>query len=349
MRFRPRLALALLLPLAASACNRAPAPKPCRAGGEPAPKIAWAKPDEWRIHTLPQPGNGWISSIAVSHDGKLGVYGGTIGGAFIPISEEVTLIRFEIGPEMDTDLKPMIMTLPGPALRNFAALAWSRPGLAWGSWSTLGTAVPATAEVKRLREIPIPEGKEKRDTFPFHSSVAWSPAGDCVAATVELPGTDAELVTWNAAGARAASARHDIESLEKIAAWTSEGVILVASTSGSSARVRRIDPGSGAFSEAQAVPKGVEAFTWAGGGWLTVDPLGTVMHHVAGADPVLVASVPGALEIGLGEKRRWLRVLASENGRAIVVEESVVAPKAWAPGSVSKDLRHMHVLTPKVP
>lgn len=345
-----RLALVFLLPLfALAACKRAPAPKPCRAGGDAAPKVAWTKPDEWKIHALPQPGNGWISSIAVSHDGKLGVYGGSIGGAFIPMSGEVTLIRFEIGPEMDKDLKPVVLTLPGPAMRNFAALAWSEPGLAWGTWSTLGTAVPQTGEVKRLREIPIPDGKDKRDTFPFHSSVAWSPAGDCVAATVELPEAAAELVTWNAAGARGPSSRHAVRALEKIAAWTPEGVILVATSNGAAASVRRIDPASGKFSEAAAPPKNVEAFTWVGGGWLTVDALGTLMHHVPGAAPELVASVPGALDVGPGEKRRWLRVLAAENGRAIAVEESVVAPKAWAAGGVSKDLRHMHVLTPAQP
>ena len=323
-------------------CKRSKAPRPCRIDASAvAPRPAWPKPDQWAAFALPQPGNGWISSVAVSADGTAGVYGASIGGAFIPLSEEVTLIRFAIGPELGKDLKPAVMTLPGAAMRNYAALAWSKPGLAWATWSSLGIADPETREVTRLRQIPIPDGQEKRDTFPFHSSVAWAPGGDCVAATVELPDRKAELVTWNADGARAASARHDATPYEKIGAWTDLGVLLVWSSGASPARARWMDPATGDAEPAPAPPEDAQAFSWINGGWLAIDRLGTVTHRVPGEPARLVANVTPALRIAEKEKRKWLRVLTSENGQALIVEESVVAP--------GKDQRHMHVLTPKAP
>lgn len=320
---------------------KAPKPHPCRIDASAVPaKPVWPKPDDWAVFSLPQPGNGWISSVAVRHDGKAGVYGGSIGGSFIPISDEVTLIRFEIGPEMGKDLSPRVMTLPGLALRNYAALSWSPYGLAFGSRSTLGVADPETGDSRRLHELPVRD-KKALNSIPLHNSVVWSPGGDCVGATVPQPDGKGQLLAWNAAGARAASATQEIEFLEKANAWTDEGVLLVWSSGATPARARWMNAATGASKEAPAPPANAEAFSWVGGGWLTVDRLGTVMHRVPGEPATLLASVAPALEILPTEKRRWLRVLASDNGRTLLVEESVVAPK--------KDLRHMHVLTTKAP
>ena len=302
---------------------------------------SWPNPDAWETFSLPQPGNGWISSVAIAHDGKLGVYGGSIGGSFIPIADDVTLIRFEISPEMGKDLKPSVFALPGVSLRNFASLAWSKHGLAFGSRSTLGVADPMTGKNTRLHQLPIPSDRKNLTTFPLHSSVVWAPGGDCVAATIEHPDDAAELVTWNAAGARAASKRHKTKPSEKAAAWTDAGILLVWSSGATPARASWIDHESGALKDAEAPPADAQAFSWVSGGWLTIDTLGTVMHRVPGEPPVQITTVEPKLEITGIEKRRWLRVLASDNGKALIVEESLVAPK--------KDLRHMHVLTPRGP
>lgn len=334
-----RLATLLLVAIGFAGC-RAPAPHPCRVDkGAVPPKPAWAGPEEWAVSSLPQPGNGWISSVAVKYDGSAGVYGGSIGGSFIPISEEVTLIYFKIGPKME-DLSPVVMTLPGIALRNYAAMSWAPHGLAFGSRSTLGVSDPESGSVKRLRELEIGDQK-KLNSIPTHNAVVWAPGGDCVAATVPLETGTGELVTWNAAGARDASSRHEVDFLEKANAWTDEGILLVWSSGASPARARWMDPATGVAKEAPAPPADAQAFSWVGGGWLTVDRIGTVMHRIPGEPATLVTSVTPALELLPNERRRWLRVLASDNGRALLVEESVVAPK--------KDLRHMHVLTPRAP
>lgn len=335
-----RLASILLVTIGVAGC-RAPAPHPCRVDASAVPpKPAWAGPEEWAVSSLPQPGNGWISSVAVRHDGLAGVYGGSIGGSFIPISEEVTLIRFKIGPDME-NLSPVVMTLPGIALRNYAAMSWAPWGLAFGSRSTLGVADAETGSVKRLRQLEIGDQK-KLNSIPTHNAVVWAPGGDCVAATVPLEGgVKGELLAWNAAGARDASARQEIDFLEKAMAWTDDGVLLVWSSGATPARARWVDPATGASKEAPAPPADAQAFSWVGGGWLTVDRIGTVMHRIPGEPATLITSVTPALELLPNEKRRWLRVLASDNGRALLVEESVVAPK--------KDLRHMHVLTPRAP
>lgn len=292
------------------------------------------------MFSLPQPGNGWISSVAVRHDGKAGVYGGSIGGSFIPVHDDVTLIRFKVGPDMDKDLAPSVMLIPGVTLRNYAALAWGPQGLAYGTRSALGVADPDSGKIKRLRELPIGDKKDL-NSLPMHNSVVWAPGGDCVGTTVPFPDGKAQLLAWNATGAKAAAHTQPIDFFEKAGTWTGDGVLLVWTSGASPARARWMDPASGASKDAPTPPADAQAFSWIGGGWLTIDMLGTVMHRVPGEPATLLTTIEPKLELLPKEKRKWLRVFASDNGQALFVEESVVAPK--------KDLRHMHVLTRKGP
>ncbi len=344
-RFAIRAAILLLMAIPGCRPARGPA-APCAVDGArlpPAP--VWPSPPDWEIRSIPKPINGWIGSIALSPDGTEAVYSNAPAGDFIPTEDGVMLMRIDLGPEAN----PSLVELPGDALRNFASLSWTANGVAWAHWSAVGVAWPAKGSVRVLRTIPKPPGEEKRPTFPLHTSVAWAPGGDCLAATVEQPGNRTEAFAWKTAGAKTDSHSREIAPYETIAAWLPEGLLLVRTTGGSPATARTLNLPSGEERPAHAPPRSAQAFTWIGGGWLAIDEAGVVRHHPAAIAPpgaaiasaaapsAPIAAVPPSLVAKPGDKHKFLRIAAAANGRALAVEEAVIAK--------GKNERHMHILT----
>ena len=322
--------LALPLLLLPGCKTPLPAPTPCSsAGGAPQPTPAWPPASAWTDRELEQPLGGWIGSLAFAPDGRSLVYVDAPEGDFIPTSNSVSAITFNL----TTTAAPRdLIDLPGDALRNQAAFAWSAHGLAWASWTAIGVdADPPLGAVRVLYTRPKPH----QDSLPTFSSIAWSPNGGCVAAT--LTDVDhSQLVAWNAGGARDASHRVDVTSFETADDWGADGVLLVSHEPDKAPTARRLEPATGAFKPAEAPPRDVAA-SFLAGRWLTVDKLGVVRWGTQ-----QIGTVKSALDArGLKQEHAFLRVFGAPNGRAIAVEEGVTGP--------SVRLRHVHLLTVGAP
>lgn len=335
---------AVVLVLAVSGCTRPlPPGAPCTVAASAAAP-AFPASDLWQLGSIPQPAGAWIGSIAISPDGGEAIYANSIGGNFIPAGEGVSLIRIDLGA---ADPNHTLVELPGEALRNHANLSWSAPGLAWASWSTLGTAQPRAAKVRALHTLP--KYSQNRPTFPLFTSVGWAAGGDCVAATIEKEDRSRELVAWKAAGASSASHRVAIGPGENIAAWNGNGVLLLRHGTAGTPTARWVDPATGAGQDAPAPPKESEASAFAGDAWLWIDAAGTVRHgskKVAEVPRVLVpkarAATPTSVAAPLdAQTHRFYRLIPAESGRAIVVEEGVTGPGIHE--------RQVHVLTLRRP
>lgn len=334
----------LTLALVVSGCTRPlPPGTPCTVGAAAAIP-AFPASDLWQLGSIPQPAGAWIGGVAISPDGREAVYANSIGGNFIPAGEGVSLIRIDLGA---ADPNHTLIELPGEALRNHANLSWSAPGLAWASWSTLGTAQPRTAKVRALHTIP--KYAKQRPTFPLFTSVVWAAGGDCVAATIEKEDRSRELVAWKAAGASSASHRVAIAPGETIAAWNGNGILLLRHGTSGTPTARWLDPASGTAKEAPAPPAEAQASAFVGDGWLWVDGSGVVSHgttKVAEVPRVLVpkarAATPTTVAAPLdAQTHRFYRLIPAESGRAIAVEEGVTGPGIHE--------RQVHVLTLRRP
>ncbi len=331
----------VVLALTFLACKPGPG-GPCAvdaAKAPPAPEF----PAEWDFFEMPQPPGAWIGNVALSPNGRQLVYANALAGHTIPTGEGVSLIRVDLAPEMNHTL----VELPGPALRNQAALAWSIDGVAWASWSTIGVSQPKSTKVKVLHRL-AGGPPESRPMFPLFNSVVWAPGGDCIGATIENQAAQGELIAWKAKGASTASFRLPKEPLERAHAWTGDGILLVANL-GTSGRftARWVTPDG--VSKEGVPPPNADGWSWLGGEWLTVSREGVVKwgeKEVAKVPKKLkVEDLPkpqkGTAEEDAVPEHRFHRVLAAESGRALVVEEGVQRP--------GHHLRYIHVLTPKAP
>lgn len=339
---KPVLGLALLAIV--SACTRTlPPGTPCQVAGAPAAAPAFPAADLWQLSEIPQPAGAWIGGIAVSPDGLEAVYANSIGGNFIPAGEGVSLIRIDLAV---TDPNHTLVELPGEALRNHANLSWSGAGLAWASWSTLGTAQPRAGKVRALHALPKTPGA-KRPTFPLFTSVGWAAGGDCVAATIENDDRGREFLAWKATGATSSSHRVAIAPGETLAGWDGRGVLLLRQGTAGTPTARWLDPVAGTAKEATPPPIESQAASFLGDAWLWIDAAGTIRHgttKIAEVPRVLVpkarAASPGSVAAPLDKQtHRFYRLIPAENGRAIVVEEGITGPGIHE--------RKVHVLTPR--
>lgn len=326
----------LVIALLALAGCKKPAPTPCRI--DPAQAVAEVKwsGEGWQEQMLDEPVNGWIGSFAISPDGRRAIYANSLAGDFIPTSDGVSLVRIDLddpipGKAGEMDRHPAVLELPGEALRNYAFVSWSKPGVAWASWSAFGTADPAGPKVTVLEKIPKTE--KDRPTFPLYSSAAFAPGGDCVAVVLDRADKTRELQAWKAAGASGPSHVMKVAERETIAGWEAEGVLLltpppiVSSTSlniGIST-ARWVDPASASSHALPALPAGAEALGRIGRTWVTVDGSGVVK-----AGPVTIATLKSTLvpTVALKQHHRWLRVFGAENGRVLAVEEAIIGPRS---------------------
>lgn len=327
----------------ACACTR-PAPKPCTVDASKVPpRPQWSA--TWKEQSLDEPPNGWIGSFAISPDGAQAVYANSLAGDFIPTSDGVSLMRIDLADPVDRH--PRIMELPGEALRNYAAIRWGANGVAWASWSAFGIADPRETSVRVLEKIPK-AGKD-RPTFPLYSSAVSAPGGACVAVILDTA-DKRTLQAWNATPASAPAHQQPVEERESLAAWETEGVLLlrappiVSSTSATIAAssARWLDLASGKTAPERAPPARAQASVWIGGGWLFVDVDGGVFwiarESAKDGDAIPVARIKPALEPNekLKQHHRWLRIFAAESGNALAVEEAVIGPRS--------DKRAMHLL-----
>ena len=332
-----RSCLAALVFLAA--CSK-PAPTPCRIGSDPLvarfDAKGWAHPKEQMLDEAP---NGWIGSFALSPDGQQAVYANALAGDFIPTSDGVSMMRINLADTVDRH--PAVVELPFPALRNYAAIHWSTPGMAWATWSAFGTADPAIGKATVLDRI-IKAGSPP-PTFPLYSSAALAPGGDCVAVILDREDATGELQAWKSGGATGASHTQKVLDRESIVSWDSSGVLLVkappivssTSMTVAASTARRLDPVSGSTAVAPAPPAAAEAFAWTGTGWLWIDRSGGIRFGNTAAPLVTLKATLEPNE-KLKQHHRWQRLFVSENGRTIAAEEATIGPR-W-------EKRALHVI-----